>query len=250
MNRPVRRPRLPWRAGAVAATVGSMATSAEVFVGLNMASPPNWMHAALWLSVAFSATGVVLPPAAWILFRLRGRLRGFSASSLTDLAVLLAGSRRPALRAEWHAHLAGESGHDPATWTKVTQALGFVASAVRFRLADAADQAWRPVDAVLGSRTLSNLFVWGPVIVTLFAIVHHDGRFGLVADVQVARRPRRLPLRRDQDRALVAESQAARAQGQARQGVRGRPRGRRAAPGGERRTPRSPNHATGPDRGP
>ena len=67
---------------------------------------------------------------------------------------------------------------------KVRQALGFVASAIQFRLADAADLAWRPADAVLGSRTLSNLFVWGPVIVTLFAIVHHDGRFGLVADVQ------------------------------------------------------------------
>jgi len=42
----------------------------------------------------------------------------------------------------------------------------------------------RPADAVLGSRTLSNLFVWGPVIVMLVAIVHHDGRFGLVADDQ------------------------------------------------------------------
>lgn len=29
-----------------------------------------------------------------------------------------------------------------------------------------------------------NLFVGGPVIVVLFAIVHHDGRFGLVADDQ------------------------------------------------------------------
>ena len=71
-------------------------------------------------------------------------------------------------------HLAERSG----------KALGFVASAVQFRLADTADLAWRPADAVLGSRTLSNLFVWGPVIVTLFAIVHHDGRFGLVADIQ------------------------------------------------------------------
>ena len=43
---------------------------------------------------------------------------------------------------------------------------------------------WRPADAVLGSRTLSNLFVAGPVVVMLFAIVHHDGQFGLVADIQ------------------------------------------------------------------
>jgi hypothetical protein len=78
----------------------------------------------------------------------------------------------------------GESGHDPATWSKVKPALGFVASAIRFRLADAADLAWRPADAVLSSRTLSNLFVWGPVIATRVAIVRHDGRFGLVADDQ------------------------------------------------------------------
>ena len=103
---------------------------------------------------------------------------------LIDLAAFLAGRRRQGLRAEWQAHLAGESGHDPVTWPKVRQALGFLASAVRCRLADAADLAWRPADAVLRSRTLSNLFMWGPVIVMLVAIVHHDGRFGLVADVQ------------------------------------------------------------------
>jgi hypothetical protein len=54
----------------------------------------------------------------------------------------------------------------------------------RYRLEDAADLAWRPADAVLGSRLLSNLFVAGPVIVMLVAIVRHDGRFGLVADIQ------------------------------------------------------------------
>ncbi len=57
-------------------------------------------------------------------------------------------------------------------------------AAVRYRLQDAASLAWRPADAMLCSRTLSNLFAWGPVIVMLFAIVHHDGRFGLVADIQ------------------------------------------------------------------
>ena len=55
---------------------------------------------------------------------------------------------------------------------------------MRYRLGDITDQAWLPADAVLGSRPLSNLFVWGPAIVMLFAIVHHDGRFGLVANVQ------------------------------------------------------------------
>jgi len=111
-------------------------------------------------------------------------LAGFSARGLTSLAALLADRKRPALRDEWRAHLAGESGHDPITWTKVREARGFVVSAVRFRLSDAADLAWRPVDAVLGSRPLSNLLAWGPVIVMLVAIVRRDGRFGLVADIQ------------------------------------------------------------------
>jgi hypothetical protein len=39
---------------------------------------------------------------------------------------------------------------------------------------------------VLGSRTLSNLFARGPSVVMLFAIVRHDGRSGLVADIQDA----------------------------------------------------------------
>ena len=116
--------------------------------------------------------------------RLPGTLARLSASSLIGLAVLLAGRRRLALGDEWRAHLAGESGHDPVTLGKVRQALGFVASAIHLRLADAAESAWRPADAVLGSRTLSNLFLWGPVAVVLVAIVHHDGRFGLVADIQ------------------------------------------------------------------
>ena len=105
-------------------------------------------------------------------------------SCLTALAVLLAGRKRSALADEWSAHLAGDSGHDPVTWRKIREALGFVASAVQYRLADAADLTWRPADAVLGSRTLSNLFVWGPVIAVLVAIVHRDGRFGLIADIQ------------------------------------------------------------------
>jgi hypothetical protein len=40
---------------------------------------------------------------------------GLSVSGLTNLAALLAGRRRLALRYEWRAHLAGESGHDPVT---------------------------------------------------------------------------------------------------------------------------------------
>jgi hypothetical protein len=39
---------------------------------------------------------------------------------------------------------------------------------------------------MLDSRTLSNLFAEGPSVVMLFAIVRHDGRSGLVADIQDA----------------------------------------------------------------
>jgi hypothetical protein len=59
----------------------------------------------------------------------RQRGRGVPGCGLTALAVLLAGRKCPALRDEWKAHLAGESGHDPVTWLKARQAIGFVASA-------------------------------------------------------------------------------------------------------------------------
>jgi hypothetical protein len=118
--------------------------------------------------------------------RIGRALAGFSVRSLAGVAAWLAGRKRLALRDEWRAHLAGESGRDSVAWRNIRQALGCVAAAVQLRLGDAADLAWRPADAVLGSRTLSNLFVGGPVIVVLFAIVHHDGRFGLVTDIQDA----------------------------------------------------------------
>jgi hypothetical protein len=96
-----------------------------------------------------------------------------------NLAVLLAGRRRSALRAEWRAHLMGDRDHDSVTWGNVRQALGLTAAASRFRLADAATLAWRPADALLRSRALSNLFVCIPVIVTVVVIVRHDSPFGL-----------------------------------------------------------------------
>ena len=135
----------------------------------------------LAVSVVMISGGMGL---GWVLKGIPTRFPIISATALTALATLLAGRKRPALRDEWRAHLGGESGHDPVTWPKVRQALGFVASAIRYRLSDAADMAWRPADAVLASRFLSNLFVWGPVVAVLVAIVRHDGRFGLVADVQ------------------------------------------------------------------
>jgi hypothetical protein len=104
----------------------------------------------------------------------------FCARRLTGVATLLAGRKRPRCGAEWHAHLAGESGHDPITWRKVREALGFVASAFKYRLADTADAAWTPVDAVLKSRTLSNLLVFGPTITAALFILHQAGKTAVV----------------------------------------------------------------------
>jgi hypothetical protein len=56
---------------------------------------------------------------------------------------------------EWRSHLAG----DLSNQQKLYAALGFIVAAFRDRLRDLADLAWKPADRVLGSRTLSNLFV-------------------------------------------------------------------------------------------
>lgn len=112
------------------------------------------------------------------------RRRAVSPRQLTDAAAFLAGRRHERLRDEWLTHLAGEFGRGLPRKDQFRAARGFLWAAVRLRLQDAAALAWRPVDAVLRSRTLSNLFVCGPVIVVLVAIVRHEGRFGLVADDQ------------------------------------------------------------------
>ncbi len=111
-------------------------------------------------------------------------LARFSARGLTALAALLAGRKRPALRAEWRAHLAGESGHDQVTWRKVKEAGGFVASAIRCRCSDAADVAWAPADGVLKSRTLSNLFALIPAGLAALILFRHGGTIGLLGSAE------------------------------------------------------------------
>jgi hypothetical protein len=131
-------------------------------------------------------TGVAIRVAArqaWADRRL-ARFSAFSVHGLTALAVLLAGRRRPALRAEWQAHLAGESGHDPVTWRKVKEALGFVASAIQCRCRDAADAAWTPADAILKSRKLSNMLVFGPTATAAMYILRHLGTIGVLTSAE------------------------------------------------------------------
>jgi len=116
--------------------------------------------------------------------RLVVRRGTISPGSLTSVAMFLAGRRRPLVGVEWRGHLLGEHGSGLTQREQVRAARGFILAALQYRVRDAADLAWRPADAVLRSRFLSNLFVWGPVMVTLIAIVRHDGRYGLVTDDQ------------------------------------------------------------------
>jgi hypothetical protein len=117
---------------------------------------------------------------------LRGLIRLSSPSPgwLTSVAVFLAGRKRPKTCAEFRSHMYDWPGSGLSRREQIRAARGLVQAALVMRLRDTKDLAWCPIDKVLGSRTLSNLFVWGLVMVTLVAIVRHDGRFGLVADVQ------------------------------------------------------------------
>jgi hypothetical protein len=135
--------------------------------------PPHWLRrsrVSVLMQLIFDWMSARQP--SWMRPR---QLGGRAAAGLTALAVVLAGRRRPALRDEWRAHLAGYSGHDPITWPKIIEAFGFVASAIRCRCSDAAEATWTPVDAVLKSRTLSNIFVLFPTMADAAFISYHDG---------------------------------------------------------------------------
>jgi hypothetical protein len=141
-------------------------------------------------AVAYLVAAAVVPMTV-IVLRVRTWLRKedkalarLSVCGLSDFAALLAGRKRPGLRDEWRAHLVGESGHDPVTWRKAIEALGFVASALRCRCTDAADAAWIPVDAILRSRKLSNLLVLGPTAVAAMYILRHLGTAGVLTSAE------------------------------------------------------------------
>jgi hypothetical protein len=113
------------------------------------------------------------------------RLARASSESLTGLAIVIVGrTRRPALRIEWRSHLAGEAGRELSTRQKVHAALGFVRGAVKVRLRDLTDLAWIPVDRVLGSRTLSNLFVLVPTVIVGLVILGRAGTIGVMESME------------------------------------------------------------------
>lgn len=116
--------------------------------------------------------------------RLAQRFASASAWRITDIAAALAGRKRRALREEWHTHLTGEPGDDLSARRKVTAAIGFVRGAVKMRLRDAADLAWKPADTVLRSRPLSNLFVLMPTVTVAVFILCNAGILGLLQSME------------------------------------------------------------------
>jgi hypothetical protein len=112
------------------------------------------------------------------------RLPSLSPSWLTGAAVILAGKNRRAVCDEWRSHLYGWPYRRLSQKEQAHAARAFLLTALRYRRQDAADLGWQAVDAVLKSRTLSNLFIWIPVLAAMLAVVHHDGLYGLIANAE------------------------------------------------------------------
>lgn len=116
--------------------------------------------------------------------KFRARRAAVTTKRLTGLAVIIAGERGPAWDDEWWSHLAGESGRGLASSRQARDAArGFLIAALRTRLQDASDLAWRPVDAVLASRELSNLIVMLTTLIVAEISIHGAGLYGLVSNL-------------------------------------------------------------------
>ena len=113
--------------------------------------------------------------------RKRAQRARVSSQRLTGLAAFIAGHKRAVIGNEWRAHLSGETGAGLSADRLTREAAGFILAAIRFRVEDAADLAWRPVDAVLASRTLSNLMVLTVTLATAAIFARQGGVYG-VAD--------------------------------------------------------------------
>ena len=77
-----------------------------------------------------------------------------------------------------------ESGKVLPASRRMQLAAGFVVAALRCRLDDAADLAWRPVDALLSSWHGSNLATFVPVTVAVGLILMRDGFYGLITNAE------------------------------------------------------------------
>ncbi|MFD4343423.1 hypothetical protein ACFWQ6_00825 [Streptomyces coelicoflavus] len=107
-----------------------------------------------------------------------------AVDSVVSVAATVAGRRRPHLRDEWLAHLAGapEQSVTLTTWQRQRTAAGFLISAVRMRTQDLTRPLWRPVDWLLSSesrtRTVVTLAVGGQIVY----IQKNDGLYGLLTE--------------------------------------------------------------------
>src|ERR1035441_206566 len=63
---------------------------------------------------------------------------------------------------------------------RAREAAGVVAASVLYRLHDVADAAWRPVDAVLARRELSNLVATIPTLAAGLLVMRDGGICGLI----------------------------------------------------------------------
>jgi hypothetical protein len=106
-----------------------------------------------------------------------------SPQRLTGFAVFIAGRKRAALGTEWRSHLSGETGRGLPGDQQIREAAGFVRAAVQYRLQDAADLAWRPVDAILASRQLSNLMVLLATLSVAVLFIREGGLYGLASNL-------------------------------------------------------------------
>ena len=103
---------------------------------------------------------------------------------LMGLAVLIAGEGRSlSLRVEWRGHLLGETGQGFDRRKQVRTAMGFVLAAISYRSQDAADLAYRPVDAMLSSRELSNLAVLLATLSISVLFLCEGGIYGLASNL-------------------------------------------------------------------
>jgi hypothetical protein len=103
---------------------------------------------------------------------------------LTGTAVFLAGQKRSAVADEWRSHLSELKSQGLTSRGQTHAALGFLWAAVRYRLRDAANLAWHSVDALLRSRTLSNLLVLIPTLMAALYILRHLGTLGVVTSAE------------------------------------------------------------------
>lgn len=107
-----------------------------------------------------------------------------SPQRLAGFAVLLAGRKRADIAEEWCTHLSGETGSGLPEGRQPQEAAGFVLAALRYRLHDAADLAWWPVDTVLGSRELSNLVVLLATLGMTVVFLRSGGFYNLCVNFQ------------------------------------------------------------------